>query len=90
MRKREVIELRYRIDCVGRLCTSISRQQGTVVKRDCENAPESKSMAYLTLLYSAYPGGLGGSAEKKKTAVGSIDQCNGEYKRRLLRSRIRP
>ena len=88
MRKREVIELRYRIDCVGRLFTSVGRQQGTVVKRDCEDTPESKSMAYLTWLYSAYPGGLGSSAEKK-TAVGSIGQCNGEYKRRLPRSRIR-
>lgn len=87
MRKREVIELRYRIDCVGRLVTSAGRQQGTVVKRDCEDTPESKSMAYLTWLYSAYPGGLGSS--EKKTAVGSIGQCNGEYKRRLLRSRIR-
>ena len=56
--------------------------------RVCENTPESESMAYLTLLYSVYPGGLGSSAEKK-TAVGSIGQCNGEYKRRLLRSRIR-
>ncbi len=60
-RKREVIELRYRIDCVGRLFTSVGRQQGTVVKRDCENTPESKSMAYLTWLYSAYPGDLGSS-----------------------------
>lgn len=50
MRKREVIELRYRIDCVGRLFTSVGRQQGTVVKRDCEDTPESKSMAYLTWL----------------------------------------
>ena len=87
MRKREVIELRYRIDCVGRLFTSAGRQQGTVVKRDCEDTPESKSTAYLTWLYSAYPGGLGSS--EKKTAVGSIGQCNGEYKRRLPRSRIR-
>ena len=87
MRKREVIELRYRIDCVGRLVASAGRQQGTVVKRDCEDTPESKSMAYLTWLYSAYPGGLGSS--EKKTAVGSIGQCNGEYKRRLPRSRIR-
>ena len=71
MRKREVIELRYRIDCVGRLFTSVGRQQGTVVKRDCEDTPEPKSMAYLTLLYSAYPGGLGGSAEKN---------CGREYR----------
>lgn len=63
MRKREVIELRYRIDCVGRLFTSAGRQQGTVVKRDCEDTPESKSMAYLTWLYSAYPGGLGSSGK---------------------------
>ena len=71
MRKREVIELRYRIDCVGRLGTSASRQQGTVVKRDCEDTLESKSMAYLTWLYSAYPGGLGSSAEKN---------CGREYR----------
>ena len=32
--------------------------------RVCENTPESKSTAYLTLLYSAYSGGLGGSAKK--------------------------
>ena len=88
MRKREVIELRYRIDCVGRLGTSASRQQGTVVKRDCEDTLESKSMAHLTLLCLSYPGGLSGSA-RKKTAVGSIGQCNGEYKRRQPRSRIR-
>lgn len=31
--------------------------------RDCENTPESKSTAYLTLLYSTYPGDLGGSAK---------------------------
>ena len=65
MRKREVIELRYRIDYAGWSCTSNGHQQGTIVKRDCENVSESKSMAYLTLLYSAYPGGLGGSAGKK-------------------------
>ena len=33
--------------------------------QDCENTPESKSTAYLTLLYSTYPGDLGGSAKKK-------------------------
>ena len=56
--------------------------------QDCENTPESKSTAYLTLLYSTYPGDLGGSA-KKNLAVGSIGQCNGKYERRPLRSRIR-
>ena len=54
--------------------------------REYENTPESKSMAYLTLLYSTYPGGLGSSAKK---AVVRIGQCNGEYERGLLRSRIR-
>ncbi len=88
MRKREVIELRYRIDCVGWSSTSMGHQQGTVVMRDWENTPESKSTAYLTLVYSAYPGGLGSSAGEK-TAVGSIGQSNGEYEQRLLRSRIR-
>ena len=63
MRKREAIELRYRIDCVGWLCTSNGHQQGAVAMRDCENTPESKSAAYLTLLYSTYPGDLGGSAK---------------------------
>ena len=62
MRKREVIELRYRIDCAGWSCTSNGHQQGTAVKRGCENAPESKSTAYLTLICSAYPGDLSGSA----------------------------
>jgi hypothetical protein len=76
MRKREVIELRNKIDCVGWSCTSNGHQQGTVVKRDCENTPESKSTAYLTLIYTAYPGDLGGSVK----TVESIDQCNGEYK----------
>lgn len=71
MRKREVIELRYRIDCVGWLGTSNSHQQGTVAMRDCENTPESKSMADLTLLYPTYPGGLGGSAR---------DNCSREYR----------
>ena len=85
MRKRKVIELRNKIDCVGWSCTSNGHQQGTVVKRDCENTPESKSTAYLTLIYTAYPGDLGGSVK----TVESIDQCNGEYKRRPLRSRIR-
>lgn len=47
MRKREVIELRYRIDYAGWSCTSNDHQQGTIVKRDCENASESKSMAWL-------------------------------------------
>ena len=62
MRKREVIELRNKIDCVGWSCTS--------------NGQESKSTAYLTLIYTAYPGDLGGSVK----TVESIDQCNGEYK----------
>ena len=31
MRKREVIELRYRIDCVGWLCPPNGHQQGTFV-----------------------------------------------------------
>ena len=55
--------------------------------QDCENTPESKSTAYLTLIYSTYPGDLGGSA--KNLAAGSIGQCNGEYERWPLRSRIR-
>ena len=88
MRKREVIELRYRLDCVGWSCASDGHQQGAVVMQDCENTPESKSTAYLTLLYSTYPGDLGGSA-KKNLAVGSIGQCNGEYERWPPRSRIR-
>jgi hypothetical protein len=65
MRKREVIELRYRIDCAGWSGTSNGHQQGAVAKRDCENTPESKDTAYLTLLCSTYPGGLGDSAEKR-------------------------
>lgn len=56
--------------------------------QDCENTPGSESMAYLTLLYSTYPGGLS-SSTGGKTAVGSIGQCNGEYEQRLLKSRIR-
>ena len=32
MRKREVIELRYNIDCVGWSATSLDHQQGLVVK----------------------------------------------------------
>lgn len=71
MRKREVIELRYKIDCVGRLCTSNGRQQGVFAMREYENTPESESMAYLTLLYSAYPGDLGSSAGKN---------CGREYR----------
>ena len=67
MRKREVIELRYRIDCVEWSCTSNGHQQGAVAMQDCENTPESKSTAYLTLLYSTYPGDLGGSAGEKKS-----------------------
>ena len=55
--------------------------------QDCENTPESKSTAYLTLIYSTYPGDLGGSA--KNLAAGSIGQCNGEYERWPLRSRSR-
>lgn len=41
--------------------------------QDCENTPESKSTAYLTLLYSTYPGDLGGSAEKNAN-------CGREYR----------
>jgi len=86
MRKREVIELRYNIDCVWWSTTSMGHQQGIVDKRDYENTPESESMAYLISLYSTYLGGLGGSVHE---TVGSIGQCNGKYKRRPLRSRIR-
>ena len=74
MRKREVIELRYRIDCVGWSCASNGHQQGAVDMQDCENTPESKSTAHLTLLCLSYPGGLSGSAGKR-TAVGSIGQA---------------
>jgi len=54
--------------------------------RDYENTPESESTAYLISLYSTYLGDLDGSVHE---TVGSIGQCNGEYKRRPLRSRIR-
>jgi len=87
MRKREVIELRQIIDCVGGgSSTSMGHQQGIVDKRDYENTPESESMAYLISVYSTYLGGLDGSAHE---AVGGVGQCNGEYERRPSRSRIR-
>jgi hypothetical protein len=41
MRKREVIELRYRIDCAGWSRTSSGHQQRTADKRGWEDAPES-------------------------------------------------
>ena len=44
-------------------------------------------MAYLILLYLTYLGGLDGSVHE---TVGSIGQCNDEYERKPLRSRIRP
>jgi len=50
MRKREVIELRHKIDCMGWSSTSTGHQQGVVVKRDYENIPESESMANLILI----------------------------------------
>lgn len=84
MRKREVIEFRHRIDCMGRPNLLRGRQQEVIAKRDYENIPESESTAYLTQWYLGYLGGLGGSA----VAVGSIGQCNGEYERRPPRSRI--
>lgn len=40
--------------------------------QDCENTPESESMAYLTLLYSTYPGGLSSSTGGKN--------CGREYR----------
>ena len=84
MRKREVIEFRHKIDCMGRSFTSRGRQQRVIARRDYENIPESESTAYLTQRYLGYLGGLGGPAK----AVGSIGQSNGEYERRPSRSRI--
>lgn len=55
--------------------------------RDYENTPESESTAYLIPLYPAYLGDLDSSGQEP---VGNIGQCNGEWERRLLRSRIRP
>ena len=43
-------------------------------------------MAYLISLYLTYLGDLDGSVHE---TVGSIGQCNDEYERRPLRSRIR-
>ncbi len=65
MRKREVIEFRHRIDCMGWPDTSEGHQQGIIVKRDYENIPESESTAYLTLRYLTYLGDLGGSAKEQ-------------------------
>ena len=48
MRRCEEIELRYRIDYAGWLSSSNGHQQGTIVKRDCDDASESKSMAFGT------------------------------------------
>ena len=65
MRKREVIEFRYIIDCMGWLYTSMGHQQGLIVKRDYENIPGSESTAYLTMRYLAYLGDPGGSAKEQ-------------------------
>ena len=89
MRKREVIELRHRTDCVGCPCASaVTNKERSLTARPGKHAgvQEHGTPDIVMFVIPGRPEWLRG----EKTAVGSIGQCNGEYERRLLRSRIHP
>ena len=88
MRKREVIELRHRIDCVGWPCASavINKERSLTARPGKHTGVQEHGTPDIVMFV------IPGRPEwlrRKKTAVGSIGQCNGEYKQWLLRSRIR-
>ena len=85
MRKREVIELRYRIDCMGWSSTSKGHQQETVASARLWTHTGVREHGIPDTKTYGIPGRPGWFREK---TVGSIGQCNGEYKRRPLGSRI--
>jgi len=86
MRKREVIELRYRIDCMGWSSTSKGHQQETVASARLWTHTGVREHGIPDIKTCGIPGRPGWFREKK--TVGSIGQCNGEYDRRPLGSRI--
>lgn len=87
MRKREVIELRYRIDRVSVALYSweSSTRNSRYARLGKHTGVQEHGIPDIVIFRIP---GRPGQFRKKKT-VGSIGQCNGEYERRLLRSRIR-